>query len=195
MIHFFPRFSLAAADTPFGDALRGIGVEHRIFSIAPSRNHRYRWQLLLIGYPTLAWRSLRAAAGSLLERRGTAPDAVVISSDIEALVFALVRLLPWASKPRIFFVPFIFTARASGIANRLRAAYYRLVLRCVSCAICHSALEVARYRDIFAGSGAEFIFVPWGAHIAQRCRDRRARRSIAPGRRHPRTRLGRAIGA
>jgi glycosyltransferase involved in cell wall biosynthesis len=24
---------------------------------------------------------------------------------------------------------------------------------------------VARYRDIFAGSGAEFIFVPWGAHM------------------------------
>ena len=164
MIHFFPRFSKTAEQSPFGAILREIGAPHRIFGSLTPQNYRYRVQLLLIGYPRLAWAALAAAVKSLLGR-GQPPDAVVISSDVEALVFALVRLWPGAAKPRIVFVPFIFTQRRSPAVNWARLAYYRFVLRRVSCAICHSSLEVERYRALFAGCGAAFVFVPWGTHV------------------------------
>ena len=164
MIHFFPRFSKTAEQSPFGAILREIGAPHRIFGSLTPQNYRYRVQLLLIGYPRLAWAALAAAVKSLLGG-GQPPDAVVISSDVEALVFALVRLWPGAAKPRIVFVPFIFTQRRSPAVNWARLAYYRFVLRRVSCAICHSSLEVERYRALFAGCGAAFVFVPWGTHV------------------------------
>ena len=47
----------------------------------------------------------------------------------------------------------------------MRLLYYRFVMRRVSCAICHSTLETERYRDLFAGCGADFVFVPWGCHV------------------------------
>ena len=165
MIHFFPRFSKTAEDTPYGQLLRQTGVPHRIFGASVPQNYRHRYQLLLIGYPRLAWAALTAAARSLYAAR-PAPDAVVISSDVEALVFALVRLLPFTARPRIVMIPFIFTQRASAAANWARLWYYRFVMRRVSCAVCHSRLEIERYEVLFAGCGTEFVFVAWGTHVA-----------------------------
>jgi glycosyltransferase involved in cell wall biosynthesis len=84
---------------------------------------------------------------------------------VEALVFALVRALPGAAKPAIFFMPFIFTERASSRINTLRQLYYRFVLRPVDGAICHSRLEIARYQQLFIGTQTDFLFVPWGTHV------------------------------
>lgn len=164
MIHFFPRFSKTAADTPYGQALRETGAEHQIFAAAVTQTYRYRLQLLLLGYPRLAWTALFMAVKSLLLARPR-PDAVVISSDVEALAFALVRLLPFAARPQVILMPFIFTERHSPAVNRARLFYYRFVLRSVSCAICHSALEIERYRALFAGCGADFVFIPWGTYV------------------------------
>ncbi len=95
-----------------------------------------------------------------------APPAVaVISSDVEALMFALIRALPFAARPRLVFTPFIFTQRMSPLLNRVRLGYYRFVMRRVSCAICHSTLETERYRSLFAGCNTDFVFVPWGGHV------------------------------
>lgn len=165
MIHFFARFAKDAADTPLGQYLRDVGVPHRIFGADVQQDYRYRFQLALIGYPVLAWSALISALKSLFCTGTARPDAVVISSDVEALVFAAVRLLPWAAKPRIVFVPFIFTERSQPTINRLRLAYYRFVMRFVSCAICHSVLEVERYPTLFAGCGTEFVYVPWGTYV------------------------------
>ncbi len=165
MIHFFPRFSSNAADTPFGAALRAIGVEHRIHAASAPQHYRRRIELLLLGYPALAATAFRSARKSLLGRDGPKPDAVLLSSDVEVLVFALVRLLPWAAKARIVWMPFIFTARESGFVNRLRLLYYRFVTARVDCAICHSSLEVARYERMFAGCGTAFVFVRWGTYV------------------------------
>jgi glycosyltransferase involved in cell wall biosynthesis len=167
MIHFFPRFAKNAADTPFGQYLRETGVAHRIFGTHVQQAFRFRLQLLLIGYPHLAWSAFLVALRSLFDRSDQPPDAVVISSDVEVLVFALVRRLPFAAKPRIVFMPFIFTQRANRAVNRFRLAYYRFVVRRVSCAICHSTLEVQRYERLFEGCGAAFVFVPWGTYVPE----------------------------
>lgn len=169
MIHFFPRFAKNAQELPYGEDLRATGTEHRIFGAQVQQRYRYRFQLLLLGYPRLALAALKAARASLITARDAAPDAapdaVVISSDVEVLVFALVKLLPAAAKPRIVFMPFIFTERSSPVINRLRHAYYRFILRQVSCAICHSRLEIPRYQALFAGCGTDFVFVPWGTFV------------------------------
>lgn len=163
MIHFVARFSKDAANTPLGDALRASGVPHRIFGLYVPQAYRRRIQLLLLGYPRLAAAAARTAWSSLIRARPR-PGVVIISSDVEALVFALVRLLPGAARPAIVLAPFIFTPRASGLQNRLRRLYYRAVLRAVAVAICHSRLEVARYVALFPGR-TRFTYVPWGTHV------------------------------
>ena len=164
MIHFFPRFSRDAAASPMGDALRALGVPHRIIASEVPQRYAHRLQLLVLGYPRLAWSALRTAVSSMYGK-GPPPDAAVISSDVEALVFAFVRAMPSAAQPRLVFVPFIFTQRASASVNRARLLYYRFVMRRVSCAVCHSLLEVARYQEVFAGCGVHFVFVPWGGYV------------------------------
>ena len=164
MIHFFPRFSRDAAASPMGDALDALGTPYRIIASDVPQRYAYRLQLLVLGYPRLAWSALQTAVASMYGK-GPPPDAAIISSDVEALVFALVRAMPFAARPRLVFVPFIFTQRASASMNRARLFYYRLVMRRVSCAICHSMLEVSRYQQIFAGCGVHFVFVPWGGYV------------------------------
>lgn len=163
-VHFFPRFSREAAEGPLGDALRDMAVPHRIHATEVKQAYRRRITLLLLGYPRLALSAFATAWASMVGG-GDSPAAAVISSDVEALVFALVRLLPFAAKPRFVFMPFIFTERESSLVNRLRLAYYRAVLRRVSLAICHSRLETERYATLFAGCRTEFRFVPWGTDV------------------------------
>ena len=168
MIHFFPRFSKNATDTPFGQSLRALGVPHRIIATHVPQIYAFRLQLLLLGYPALAWSALQTATKSMFgwrHGRQAPPTMAVISSDVEALVFALVRALPFAARPRLVFMPFIFTQRPSPTLNRVRLLYYRFVMRRVSCAICHSVLETERYRSLFAGCNTNFVFVPWGCHV------------------------------
>ena len=168
MIHFFPRFSKNATDTPFGQSLRALGVPHRIIATYVPQTYAYRLQLLLLGYPALAWSALQTATKSMFGwRHGqqVPPAVAIISSDVEALVFAFVRALPFAARPRLMFMPFIFTQRTFPLLNRARLLYYRFVMRWVSCAICHSMLETERYRSLFAGCGTDFVFVPWGCHV------------------------------
>lgn len=169
MFHFFPRFSKDAAETPFGDALRQLGIPHSIFATHVSQTYKYRLQLLLLGYPKLACSALIVALKSMFGWRFTprakSPTVSIISSDVEVLTFATIRALPFAAKPRLVLAPFIFTQRKSAFINRARLFYYRFVMRKVSCAICHSSLEVERYRKVFAGCGTEFVFVPWGTYV------------------------------
>ena len=169
MFHFFPRFSKDAADSPLGDALRQLAIPHRIFATSVSQTYKYRLQLLLLGYPRLACSALVVALKSMFGWRFApatkSPSVSIISSDVEVLIFALVRALPFAAKPRLVLEPFIFTRRNSALANRARLAYYRFVMRRVSCGVCHSVMEVERYRTMFAGCGTEFVFVPWGTYV------------------------------
>ena len=107
VLHFFPRFGRKAAATPYNDYLRETGATYRIIASDVNQAYSRRWQLLLLGYPRLAGSAVRRATQSMLQRRNGRPDAVLISSDVEVLVFACVRAFPGAAKPAIFFMPFI----------------------------------------------------------------------------------------
>lgn len=164
MIHFFPTFSRDAVSTPFGDALRESGVEHRIFAAAVAKHYRSRLGLLFRTIPALAGNAARSAIRSFGPGR-RAPDTVVVGSDIEVLVFALARLLLLRRGPRIVLASFIFTLRGRPRLDAIRHAYVRFVLARTDLAVVHSRLEVERYADRFAGAGTRFAFIPWGTTI------------------------------
>ncbi len=166
MIHLFPIFSRDAADTPFGAALRELGVEHRILAGSVRLNHRSRAGLLLVGLPRLAGFALWAGVRSLL-LLAPHPRAVVLGSDVEVLVFSALALLarPFRRPPRIVLLGFILTGRKGVLHDRLHRAYYRFVLGRTDLVICHSRLEVARYATLFAGARTRFVHLPWGTHV------------------------------
>lgn len=166
MIHFFPIFSRNAADTPFGEALRATGAAHRIFAEELSFRYSSRLELLFVCIPRLAWFAIRSARQSLW-RADPRPEAVVLGSDIEVLIFAVARALAPA-RPRIVLNTFIFTRRASAFANALRTRYYRLVLSCADIVLVHSRREVELYARTFPGLRTRFAFVPYGLHVDDR---------------------------
>ncbi len=166
VIHFFPMFSRDAAQTLYGQALREIGAEHRIFADHISFNYRSTAELLFVCLPRLIGFALASSWRSLVAAR-PAPDAVVVSSDIETLVFAAMRFLR-RRKTRIVVTPFIFTARGKKRLDAVRRAYYAFVLRHVDVAIVHSRLEAERYCRVFPNARARFVFVPYGLNIDAR---------------------------
>lgn len=167
MIHFFPLFSRDAASTFYGEALRRLGVEHRIFAGSIPFTFRSRLTLLVLGLPRLAWFALVSGWRSLVLAKPV-PQAVVLSSDIETLVFALIRMVSGRRGVRIVVTPFIFTTRGRPWLDWLRHAYYAFVLRRVDIAIVHSRLEAARYRLVFPRVRARFVFVPYGLNLDSR---------------------------
>lgn len=166
MIHFFPTFGLDAAATPYGEALRQSGVPHRIFAGEVRFNYRSRLELLFVCIPRLAWFAARSTVASLLLSQ-SAPDVVVVGSDVQVLAFTLARTL-LRRRVRIVLASFIFTARSASWANRLRRAYFRFVLRQTDLAVVHSRLEVERYRALFSLPYTRFVFIPWGTTVALR---------------------------
>ena len=167
MVHFFPIFSRNAGTTEFGHALRRIGVEHRIFSDSLSLRYKSRLVLLFVHIPRLMWFAGKMGIASLALCRPI-PDVVVLGSDIEVLIFALLRALTGRGGVRIVLGSFIFTSRRSGWQNRLRHFYYRFVLSHVDMAIVHSRMEVDQNAKIFPGLHTQFRFVPWGTNIDSR---------------------------
>lgn len=163
MIHFFLTFSNDASDSPFAHALRDMGVEHRIFSGEVLLRYRHRVWLLLIGLPKLGLFALRSAWQSMGKSRPP-PDAVVLGSHLEALVFAIMRRL-FRRKTRIYLLGFIFTQRNNPLIERLRHLYFGRLFALVDGILCHSSLEVKRYEDIFPHARGKFVFVPYGLHI------------------------------
>ncbi len=166
MIHFFPIFSAQAADTVLGRTLRDIGAPHRIFADAISLRYRTRLELLFVRLPRLARFAVRSGFLSLA-RSSPPPDAVVLGSDIEVLIFAAWRAL-LRRRVSIVHGSFIYTQRASPRVEAARHAYYRLVMSQVDLAIVHSQLERDRYRAMFPAKRTRFAFIPYGTAIESR---------------------------
>ena len=164
MIHLFPSWSRDADNTPFGDALRQIGEPYRIFGADLSFRYRSRLKLVFVYLPLLALFALRSSFASMAISRPL-PKAVILGSDIQVLVFAVVRRLLRRRETRIVLGSFIFTSRSRPWVNAMRRAYYRLVLQCTDIAIVHSRLEVDRYLGLFPGLATVFAFVPFGLDI------------------------------
>ena len=163
MFHFFPRFAENVADSPFATELRRLAAPHRLFAEHLNRQYATRAGLLLRVYPMLFLCALRAAIRSLVLSRPK-PASVVITSDIEALVFGPVRAL-FSRRTQIIFETFIATERGSPLARRLHHWHYSLALRFVDVAICHSQSEVTAYAAKFAGCRTRFTALPYALSV------------------------------
>lgn len=165
MIHFFPRYTVDASDTPFGAELRRLGVPHRFFGAVLSHRYRSVFELIFVVHTRLLWFACRNAWRSLVTARPL-PDVVVISSDVEAFVFGLLRAL-LRRRTRIVYETFIFVPR-QGRLRHLHRAYIGAALRFVDVAICHARLEVEQCQDRFPDHATDFVFVPFGTTLTLR---------------------------
>lgn len=177
MIHFFTKFTNSPEDSPLGRALRLSPIPNVLFGSFVRQSYRNRLEFLFSFLPRCAGDAVKCAFRSLVAARPH-PDAVILTSDIEVLVFAALRLvLPY--KPRIVLLGFIFTQRGDRWINAIRRRYFDLMLRRVSVVICHSRWEVKRYRELFSKDD-RFVFVPWGTNVA--IRDVLRQSAASPGR-------------
>jgi glycosyltransferase involved in cell wall biosynthesis len=167
LIHFFPTFSRDAKDSPFAQELVALNVPHRLFAGEVILRYRSRIWLLLLGWPKVAYFGLASSLKSLILSRPY-PDAVVVGSHIEALIFGLFRALRRRRKPTIVLLGFIMTSRSGALLNRIRGTYFDFVFSIVDQVICHSTLEVERYTARFISSRAKFVYIPYGLYISGR---------------------------
>lgn len=165
MIHFFAIFSKNARQTELGMALQRIGVEHDIFSDRINLAYKHRFKHLFVNLPRLAIFSAKMSYASLTSR--TKPRYAVLGSDIEILMYALVRAVT-RRDTRIVMSSFIFTQRKSPFENAVRRHYYDLVLARTALIVVHSSLEIERYAKLFPRAKNKFRFIPWGGHLEQR---------------------------
>lgn len=166
MIHFFPIFSVDAENTEYGHALKRIGVEHKIIAGQVNLSYKARIQLFFKVFKLLML-AIRNAYLSLVVSRPR-PEAVVVSTEVEAAVFGLFKFILRKKRLKIVLSSLIFTERNSEVIDWLRHSYYTLALRGVDIAIVHSRLEERRYAQIFGRLKSRFKFVPWGTHIGSR---------------------------
>ncbi len=166
MLHFFPRYAADVSGTPFATELRRLREPHRFFGARISLRYKTPFGLLFSVYPRLAWLALRNAVRSLLVSRPK-PTAVIVSSDIEALVFGVVRAT-FRQRAVLVFETLIVTPRASPLKNAVYLRYYAAVLALVDMAICHSSVEAARYATLFPRARCRFVCIPFGTTVTGR---------------------------
>ncbi len=154
--------------TPFDHALQASGIPYRLFCETVNLRYRSAAGLVFGVYPRLALFALRKAVASLALARPH-PDVAIVGTDVEAVVVGVVRSL-FSPRTRLVFETFIVTPRRNRLLDRLYDAYLRLVLSQCALAICHSSLEVTRYRQAFPHTGCRFAFVPFGTSVEARHR-------------------------
>jgi glycosyltransferase involved in cell wall biosynthesis len=163
MLHLFPRFTDDFDSTPYAAELRRLGVPYRLFGRGVSLRYRSAAGLLFSVYPRLFLFALRGALQSLLLSR-PAPGAAIIGTDVEALIFGLLRLL-LRRRTLIVFETFIVTPRKARLADALYRRYFAFIAARVDIAICHSRAEAEHYTSMFAGAKARFAVVPFGTTV------------------------------
>src|SRR5207248_5998537 len=90
MIHFVFTASWKMEDTPFGAELRRLKVPHIFFCEDVSLQYYSFSSLLFRIYPKLAWFAFKTSIRSMILSRPS-PTAIVVSSEVEALVFGVIR--------------------------------------------------------------------------------------------------------
>ena len=154
MIHLFAKHP-DPENTRFSDELRRSGLEFRIFGEEINLKFKNRWELLLLGYPRLLKHALKYATISL-GRSSPAPDVAVLESDVEALgVLGRPGCDPAADQAGVADIH-LHRAPAGRLAA-LRDRYISFTLNRVDRVICHSRLEVERYRRRFPKAAAKFV--------------------------------------
>jgi glycosyltransferase involved in cell wall biosynthesis len=166
MIHFFEVSGKSHTNSPFGNELVRLGIEHRFIGFPVELRYRTRAGLLLRVYPRLLWASAKAAFHSLVLSKQK-PDVVVIGTDIMTLVIWTFALL-LRQRPLIVFQSLILTPKRSPFAALVQRALYTLVLNMVDLAICHSRVEVSKYKAAFPKAKCAFFFIPYGTTVSRR---------------------------
>lgn len=166
LLDFLHLRSWDIAASPIGQELKRLGVAHR-FLVAPVKLvYRRRAELLLLVYPRLLIATVNAAVRSLGPRQ-VPPSAVIVSSDIEALVFAAIRTL-MRRRTLIVFQTLIITPRASRFGNMLYFAYWKLIMLAIDVGICHARSEIESYTALFPRHVGKLQYIPYGTTVAQR---------------------------
>jgi glycosyltransferase involved in cell wall biosynthesis len=164
MIHFFPRYTNDASADPIAVELRRLGIPHRFFATQISQRYRAKSTLFLVVYPRLAWVAMRDAVRSMVLSQPK-PSVVIVGTDVEALVFGVVRSLTF-SQTRVVMQTLIITPRRHWVLNKLYHAYFSVILGLIDGAICHSRAEVATYPRQFRSPRCRFAFVPYGMTVS-----------------------------
>lgn len=155
---------IGSADWPFVRALQEHWPRATI-DCGRIRMGGYRSRLALLAFNwRLAWFAFRSVTAAL---RRASVDAILVSSDAELIGAALACWLT-QQRPRIALLGFIYTDRASQFVSRLRLAMYRRMLGLARCVICFSRLEQRRYQQLFEGTSARFVAIPYGLHVNDR---------------------------
>ncbi|MDR1727494.1 MAG: glycosyltransferase [Acidobacteriota bacterium] len=181
MIHFICHYAL---DSDFRPTLRRMGVRHKIFLKEIKMNYRYRLMLAMNRMPKLFLFAMVHSFRSCVLSR-PAPDFAIISSDMEAVAYILIKHLFFRSKTKIVFNSFIFTKSHGGFIDRGKYIFFCLIFKFIDLAIVHSRLEQERYSHLFNGGKAVFRFVPWGTTIDALPRLRVNAKSSAANNRNP----------
>lgn len=163
MLHFFPHYAKDMSDSPVAAELLRLGVEHRFFGDIISLRYNSALGLAFGVYRRLTAFALRSVVRSLLLSRPR-PVAAIVGSDIEAIVFGIVRRV-LRRRTLIVFETFIVTRRSSQLAEALRWHYYNAILKLVDVAVCHAQAEIAYYRQLFPRARCRFAFVPYGTTV------------------------------
>jgi glycosyltransferase involved in cell wall biosynthesis len=167
LIHLFPKLKGAPIESPLGRAVESSGVAHRFFPAHVDLSYRSRFTLLLLGWPKLIGMAVRSAVRSLWVAKPY-PEAVLVESHFEVLIFSALRALRRRPGPRIVLLGFIFTPRRSTWLESLRSRYFGFVLRSAEVVIVHSSVEALEYQEKFSGKQTRFVYVQYGLQVIGR---------------------------
>ncbi len=159
MLHFFPHYAADVTNTPFAAELRRLQVPHRFFSAKINLQYKTVFGLLFSVYPRLTWLALRSAVRSLV-LSSPKPAAVIVNTDVEALVFGILRHI-LRLPTLIVFETVIITRYKNPVFRR----YYGLIFSMVDIGVCHSSTEIERYTKDFPSVKCRFVFVPFGTTV------------------------------
>ena len=166
MLHFVHLRPWDIANSPIGQELKRLGVPHQFLGTPVNLRYRWRMELFLRIYPLLAVRLLAAAWASMWSARSS-PSAVLVSSDIEAVMFGLIRSA--LRRPTLIVLQtLIITPRSSRWANLAYMAYWRLILGLIDVGVCHARSEIAEYERLFPAHGHKLVFIPYGTTVNRR---------------------------
>lgn len=165
-IDFFFVFGNHVEKTPLGDAIRKYCENSRIFSRYVKLSYKNSASLLLFGISRLILVAGRFAIASL-KIKADRPFVAVAGSDIQVLMYGLVRGLLVSRRPKIVFLTFIFVLKKSATTNYFRKLYYTIILAFTDMAICHSRNEIDRYAALFPRHAHKFVFTRWGGHMSE----------------------------
>jgi hypothetical protein len=166
VLHFFPNFAEDVSQHPFAIELRRLGVPHRLFPYVVNRRYKTAFGLLFSVYPRSIWSALRFGIVSMVLSRQR-PDAVIVGTEVEAMVFGLLRFL-FRLKTLVVFETLIVAKRNSPLARALVGACFGTIFLLSDHGICHSKADAAYFTKTYKRARRRLIVMPFGTTVFNR---------------------------